>query len=539
MYARAPRVTSVTAGSTAPTVGPGSYEVRAGTSHKAECYAPFLSLSSRDTIFHPSNTDFAVPGPGQYDVTPVKKHILGGRSIQSRSKRFEDPISDVPGPGSYDVVSLVSGERVRSRGEETLAGNKSRLGRACQMKYLQKADIPSIPSPGQAYGYEENEEGNLCKQPPPPRDESLGPAFYSPQAEAFATQKYKGVHFGNLTAPRLEIKVKEGPGPGEYDLSEERAVHYENVNIRKEEKKKHELFIPRYHEVVPLQEEKKGIPGPGKYEIKSQFERPNTSHSGTPALNPPFLSQAKRFASIKSIVPAPGSYEDPRTALECLKKITGLKKSPFGLTAVRFVPDSRKAITPGPGAYNMFNYGVAHESLKKAYLESSRKGGFGSTASRSSAFVTKQDSVVPGPAEYQDTPPPGSYNVTESFDRTYGKRYVPPRTDGAKRRQGSFLSTAPRHSVFIRCDPDFPAPGHYSPVVISSPKMALFVSREDRFKDTKDLTPGPAAYELSPAIMDTVLKGTFNATLNNPLLNRAKFMHSQSSTQHPFALSTG
>jgi hypothetical protein len=30
--------------------------------------------------------------------------------------------------------------------------------------------------------------------------------------------------------------------------------------------------------------------------------------------------------------------------------------------------------------------------------------------------------------------------------------------------------------------------------------------------------PGPADYELSPMYQDTLLKGTFNATLNNPLV---------------------
>ena len=48
----------------------------------------------------------------------------------------------------------------------------------------------------------------------------------------------------------------------------------------------------------------------------------------------PFIIQ--RFKDAKTIEPGPGSYNDPRHALEATKRITGLKRSPFGQTALRF-----------------------------------------------------------------------------------------------------------------------------------------------------------------------------------------------------------
>nr|XP_048703069.1 sperm-tail PG-rich repeat-containing protein 2 isoform X6 [Caretta caretta] len=612
MYDRAPRALTRPAGGTEAHVGPGSYQLQPGKQQKADGYAPFLSLTTRDFAFTFPNAEVDVPGPGHYDIAKVQNNIKGGESPQNKEKRFKEIRTETPGPGSYNQPPAVELEINNRKEREPKEHLQQRT--AGSIKVYRKVDGPSIPSPGQAFGYEEAEDGTLIKQYPPQRDVTLGPAYYRPvigaissilitdiasawrrqQAQlrtiihflygecenlgdhhwankngTYSAMKYKGVHFGNLTGKRSEFKAQAGPGPGEYDITQESALHYENVNIKKEDKKKYEPYVPRYHEVIVLQEEKKGVPGPGQYEIKSQFQKvENITQNGNEVPRAPFLSQSKRFVHVKSITPAPGTYNEPRSALESLKKPSGMKKIPFGQTTVRFTQDSRLEKTPGPAFYNILKCSIEKENFKKAYLESTKKGAFGSSAPRPLYVFKRGAFCTPGPADYQgkrsteeshkqqkqlsvflsstertpvvtmEVPPPGSYEVQKSFEKSHSKsHYMPPRTTLAKRKHTSFLSATPRKNV-PNTDKDVPGPGTYNPVVKSASIISLFVSRVERFKEVKEITPGPGAYELSPLFKDTVLKRTFNATLQNPVATQMDNTVCKYEAVHPGALCT-
>lgn len=58
----------------------------------------------------------------------------------------------------------------------------------------------------------------------------------------------------------------------------------------------------------------------------------------------------------------------------------------------------------GPGAYN--SAGIGNNSLRKAYMESTRKGGFGTTSVRTASMTKPNDAEVPGPSHYQVNPKP-------------------------------------------------------------------------------------------------------------------------------------
>ena len=95
-----------------------------------------------------------------------------------------------------------------------------------------------------------------------------------------------------------------------------------------------------------------------------------------------------------------------------------------------------------------------------------------------------------------------------------------PRNRAALKRQESF-NVVSRRDFDLTNRNEIPGPGAYDQSMLRS-KASVAKLSDRRWKDTRDYLPGPGAYELSPVYQDTILKGTFNATLNNPLATREK-----------------
>ena len=119
------------------------------------------------------------------------------------------------------------------------------------------------------------------------------------QEQTKTTKAYKGVHFSKYASKRMDFGGRNGPGPGEYEPYKEPTAQVEHANIV--EKKKVESKLPRYHEWVVQTEEKKAVPGPGKYQVPGTFDPKPTkvNTEGIEVEHPPFGSQAKvRFIPV-------------------------------------------------------------------------------------------------------------------------------------------------------------------------------------------------------------------------------------------------
>ncbi|KAK3802621.1 hypothetical protein RRG08_010392 [Elysia crispata] len=259
MYDRAPRDLSFKIGSTPHAIGPGSYD--ADTINKsrirADGYAPFLSMSSRETFLNVSDQVVAAPGPGHYDLNQLQDGARGGGSLANKSKRFTDSSTYTPGPGSYQAHKYHELNRKAKSAPGKGSNDKGSL-MTSRIKFHRKPEAPSIPSQGQAYGYEECADGTLKKQDPPAKDSSLGPAYYNPAVpDSKPTKTYRGTHFGKQSSRRMDFYGKNGPGPGDYDPYSENILRAENANVQGEETFRYEARLPRYHELIQKDEEKK------------------------------------------------------------------------------------------------------------------------------------------------------------------------------------------------------------------------------------------------------------------------------------------
>ncbi|CAH8628060.1 unnamed protein product [Heterobilharzia americana] len=466
--------------------------------------------------------------------------VKGCCSIANKAKRFPALKSDGPPPDAYNVVSPWGGKKPDPCGLlfpqkvlNQLTGEPDYNTRSVscdRIPYVRFRDVPSIPSGQFVHGYEEGPDGRLQPQSGPKRDETLGPAFYGPTKDPVFT-RYKGCGWSRSTSERdLLRRTSYSVGPGEYNPYSD---HWQKL-----------IDSPRFMDKVVYELHKHNFPSPCSYNIlEKQISKAN-------GLQAPFNTEEQRFKEKLTDTPAPNKY-DPKDGAISRRWLRRFRPKPFDTTAERFF--NKTCVGPAPNSY-IINDGIKEFHTRYFSDTQINKGvGFGSTAKRmnynlfSNRKASERDGDIPGPGQYNpqryddkctlkaigipkakreisivksSAPPPGTYEFGKSFDVTQCKRApAVPRTVEGRQRRTCFSNTAERFGKFSALGPkdlDIPGPGEYC-IVQSRSQKGRFISQSERFKEIeREQFPGPADYELSATVADSVLKSTFNVTLDSP-----------------------
>ncbi|CAH8652804.1 unnamed protein product [Schistosoma curassoni] len=532
-------------------LGPGSYYIQASLTPACDVgYAPFESLTERKLNFSFLGVE-AFPSPADYFPKLPSEKVKGCSSIANKAKRFPSFYSDGPGPETYNIASKWAGrkpdlhspllsEKVKNQLASEQQDRRKRLNYYEVIPDVRFRDVPSIPSGDFVHGYEEGLDGRLHPQSGPKRDVTLGPAFYGPTKDPVFT-RYKGCGWSKSTSGRYLLhRASNSVGPGQYDPYNDPWLKLiETARERSNIEAEHPLAVPRFMDKVVHELHKQNFPSPCSYNTNDK------QISKATAVQAPFNTEEQRFKEKVIDTPGPNAY-DPKSGAISRRWLRRFQPKPFDATSERFTTQSD--VRPAPNSYNIddgLTYRLDFSQLGKCV-------GFGSTSKRMNdklVFGGKFSgglSDVPGPGQYNpqkcdgkytskavgipkakreismpqsSVPPPGTYDFGKSFDVTQCKR-IPavPRTIEGRQRRNCFSNTAERfgkHSALGPKNPDVPGPAKYY-ILENKPQKGKFVYQSERFKETeKEQLPGPADYELSATVADSVLKTTFNVTLDN------------------------
>ncbi|CAH8579902.1 unnamed protein product, partial [Schistosoma turkestanicum] len=544
---------------TGENLGPGSYYFLGSLT--PECvigYAPFESLSERKLNFSSLDNE-SFPSPAEYYPKIPYGKVKGCCSIANKAKRFPSFNSDGPGPETYNILSKWADKKQDSHSPPLLKKTLKRIVSEQQdygkrpISYERNTDfrfrdVPSIPSGEFVHGYEEGPDGRLQPQSGPNRDVTLGPAFYGPIKDPVFT-RYKGCGWSKRTSERYPPhRASNLIGPGHYNPYNDPWLKLiETARERSSIEAEHPLAVPRFMDKVVYELQKQNFPGPCSYNTQDK------QILKADVVQAPFNTEEQRFKEKVTQTPGPNAY-DPKSDTISKRWLRRFQPKPFDATSERFVV--RSDVRPAPNSYTIDNRLTHRLNLS----QSGKCVGFGSTAKRMNdkviygrKFNDRQDDI-PGPGQYnpqkcdekytskafsipkaeretsmpQSTvPPPGSYDFGKSFDVTQCKR-IPalPHTVEGRQRRNCFSNTEERfgkHSALGPKDPDMPGPAEYC-ILENKNQKGKFVYQSERFKESeKEQLPGPADYELSATVADSVLKSTFNVTLDNSYSSNNKW----------------
>ena len=398
-------------------VGPGTYDISAGSpvAHSRPGYAPFLSTAERK--LGPDVTAAELPGPGYYSSEPPQSRGLSGRPsdvFRSGTSRFKPShggqgANDTPGPGTY------LGHSEFGNRDHGMSGNFKGDSND-KIKWVRVPTAPSIPGREQSYGYEEGDQGELVMQRPVELghsgrgDDRPGPVDYQPRVE-FTRRCPAAIDFSkgeDRLVALNKARASTTPGPGHYNATRGLGDPDDGLDIGRAIHRNRQRPTASFHYGSKRDRPRKAAPGPGPGDYKVPSGLDVRRDPGRRDLS--FLSTSRRFDAPstggRSRAPGPGSYVTAPSDFDRCRAVSDRIRprrasftAPVGFqsTTLRFAGGSRGSSSElGPASYTVG--GMAEEISRKG---SGRKiGSFGSTAKRFPARGAGQPDL-PGPGSYE------------------------------------------------------------------------------------------------------------------------------------------
>ena len=160
--------------------------------------------------FVPPRTPPAI-GPGTYNPAHIRSATRGAASAFKKAPCSDDSLrTATPGPGAYARPSSAACLGRPSPLERPLLRQRSRV------VWSRRSSAPSIPIPGDAHGYEEDDDGNLITQAPaadragdvePPTRTGVGPGSYNPNSRLMVRTSI------SFSIPRAAEQLRFEGGP--------------------------------------------------------------------------------------------------------------------------------------------------------------------------------------------------------------------------------------------------------------------------------------------------------------------------------------